>query len=166
MIQISCICYISSIIMLSYSKILKFCALVLMLMTFTLSISYTVDFHYCQGTLKSYSFCGKAKNCHEMADELPSCHKNSSCTKKAVSGCADRDYSCCNNRTVIFESDFADKIPLYNNSSFKTYVFVVSNAASSFNYFYRELEDVQLFECYKPPLIPRDIRVLFEIFLL
>ena len=45
-------------------RLLAFFMAALMFLT---SAGFLVDFHYCQGELKSFNFFGKAPNCHEMA---------------------------------------------------------------------------------------------------
>lgn len=129
------------------TKILKLGSVMLVLMTFVLSLTYTVDFHYCQGELKSFSFYGKAKNCHEVTDEPPSCHLK--CTGASDSKCSKSDYSCCNNRTVSFESDFAEKIFVHSFSSYIPHV-VVANAHSPFDIFMKIQEDFVPFVYYIP----------------
>ena len=68
------------------------------------SMSYTIDFHYCQGQLKSFSLLGKAKNCHEMESSIASCHRHKKQNDKKSLGCSEGDKNCCSNKTVNFEN--------------------------------------------------------------
>ena len=57
-------------------------SLVLAMVLFSTTVGISMDFHYCQGELKSVALFSKAKSCHEIAasnNEVPSCHKHKSC---------------------------------------------------------------------------------------
>ena len=151
--------------MMIFSKISQFCAPILALMVLVSSMSYTIDFHYCQGQLKSFSIFGKAKNCHEMASKMPSCHHKKKNLENSLS-CSEGENNCCNNETAHFESDFDEKILNIDYLNLECQFFVVANTNSSFKDFLGESEDEIPFAHYKPPLIQKDIPVLFETFLL
>ena len=150
--------------MMLINKISKFIALALALMVLVSSMSYTIDFHYCQGQLKSFSLFGKAKNCHEMASKMPSCHHKKQVDEKPMA-CSEGDNNCCNNKTVYFESDFDEQIVNLDYLSLESLSFVVA-FKHSFSDLYEVIKDVIPFAHYKPPLIQKDIPVLFESFLL
>ena len=79
-------------------------ALMLAFLMFFSSAGFAMDMHFCQGKLKSVSFFGKAKTCHDMADNtMKNCphHKKMMAEKK---GCSE-DKNCCSNKTVHFQSD-------------------------------------------------------------
>ena len=151
--------------MLFIYKISKILAPFLTLMVFISSMSCTIDFHYCQGQLKSYSLLGKAKNCHEISEKIASCphHQNENSDSLA---CTEDDKNCCSNETIHIESDI-DK-PLINLDflTIDSHYFVVAFKASTFTDLLGEVEDNIPHAHYKPPLIQKDISVLFESFLL
>lgn len=149
--------------MMIFSKVSKFYSLVMALMVLVSSNSYTIDFHYCQGQLKSFSIYGKAKNCHELASKMASCHHNKQKPDDSVF-CSEGDNNCCNNEIVYFESDFDEKIPNIDYLNSQHYVVAFKN--SSFNDLFNEFKEDVPFAHYKPPLIQKDIPVLFESFLL
>ena len=151
--------------MLIISKISKFCAPLLALMVLVSSMTYNVDFHYCQGQLKSFSIFGKAKNCHEMASKMPSCHHKKKNQENTLS-CSEGENNCCSNKIVNLEADF-DKTILNIDLLNQEYLsVVVANTSFSFKSFFIERENEIPFAHYKPPLIQKDIPVLFETFLL
>ena len=141
-------------------------ALMLAFLMFFSSAGFAMDMHFCQGKLKSVSFFGKAKTCHDMADNtMKNCphHKKMMAEKK---GCSE-DKNCCSNKTVHFQSD--------QDHQLQTADFVVTKQLKQFVIAYVSVflgEDFDLkreviaFARYKPPLIPRDIPVLHQAFLL
>ena len=129
------------------------------------SMSYTIDFHYCQGQLKSFSILGKAKNCHEMASKMASCHHHKQKLEDSLS-CSEGDNNCCNNETLYFESDIEEKFLTIDYLNLNFQPFVVAFKSSSFEDLFDEIKEVIPFAHYKPPLIQKDIPVLFESFLL
>lgn len=145
-------------------EISKFCAPLIALMVLVSSMSYTIDFHYCQGQLKSFNIFGKAKNCHELSSKMPTCHKKMD--QENYLSCSAKANDCCNNKTVHVESEFDEKILNVDYTNFECQFFVGVNTDSSFKGFFGEKEDVIPFAHYKPPLIQRDIPVLFDAFLL
>ena len=61
----------------------------------TTSLGYAVDLHFCSGTLKNFSFLGKAKNCHQKMQYCP--HHGSMMVM-------DTDKGCCDNEVVIIDN--------------------------------------------------------------
>ncbi|MCB0523423.1 MAG: hypothetical protein H6576_03485 [Lewinellaceae bacterium] len=145
-------------------------ALLLAFSMFFSSKGFLVDMHYCRGTLKSVSFIGKARNCHDLARAAS--HHKSGCRhhQKVVqksSGCAD-DKNCCSNKTVHIQSDQDQQAPGYADLalsiSFQPFV-LYSPPTLSLGGLTPDRETL-IFEHYKPPLIPRDIPVLMQSFLI
>ena len=152
--------------MMLFNKISKFIAPVLALMVLVSSMSYTIDFHFCQGQLKSFSLFGKAKNCHEMASKMASCHHHKKQVDEMSMTCSEGDNNCCNNKTVNFESDFDQQIVNLDYLSLESLSFVVAFEHYSCDYLFEDIKDAIPFAHYKPPLIQKDIPVVFESFLL
>lgn len=153
----------------SFRSTYRIIAVMMAFLMFFTSAGFTMDMHYCGGELKSVSFFGKAKTCHDMAGEnetpMKDCphHKKMMAEKK---GCSE-DKDCCSNKTVQLQSDQDQKV--------QTNDFVVSKQLKQFviayvAVFFADDFDLQreatTFAHYKPPLIQRDIPVLNQTFLL
>ncbi len=128
-----------------------------------------MDMHYCGGELKSVSFFGKAKTCHDMAGDNETSMKDCPHHKKMASekkGCSE-DKDCCSNKTVQLQSDQDQEVQTNN--------FVVSKQLKQFVIAYVAIffvgdcdlqREAANYALYKPPLIRRDIPVLNQTFLL
>ena len=128
-----------------------------------------MDMHYCGGELKSISFFGKAKNCHEIAKEDEAAMKDCPHQKKMMTGKKDcsEAKNCCSNKTVRLQSDQDHQLQTADFAVSKQLKqFVVAYVAVFFaDDFVLECEAAN-FAHYKPPLIPKDIPVLHQTFLL
>ncbi len=143
-------------------------ALTLAFLMFFTSVGFTVDMHYCQGELKTFKLFGKAKTCHEMEQGKKACPHH----KKMLEASGEKEISqigkdCCSNQTLYVQMDEeqqhqAEKVLEANPS---LHYFAIAFVES----FLKET----LVETAKPsdrhyqtPLIPRDIYVLLETYLL
>ncbi len=147
----------------SINKTYRIISLTLALLIFISSVGFSIDMHYCQGQLKSISFVGKAKSCHEM--DAPSAMQNCPHHKKMLADKTDKK-GCCDDRTVLVQSDIDKNL---QNAEIHTSpqleqciiayvsVFLLGNqlAHSTPNYTH-----------YKPPILIRDIPVLIQSFLI
>jgi hypothetical protein len=128
-------------------------------------MSYNIDFHYCQGQLKSFSLFGKAKNCHELANKMASCHHHKSNDNESKA-CAKEDKNCCNNETKFFESENDNLVLGFDYFDFTMQSFIVACHRSPFlDSSIVENEELS-YANYRPPIILKDISTLFETFLL
>lgn len=144
-------------------------ALMMAFLMFFSSAGFAMDMHYCGGELKSVSFFGKAKNCHEMAGESDATMKNCPHHKKMIAdkkSCSE-DKNCCSNKTLHFQSD--------QDHQLQTADFVVTKQLKQFVIAYVSVFlggdfdlkwEVTPYAHYKPPLIRKDIPVLHQTFLL
>lgn len=141
-------------------------ALIMAILLFTSSVSFAVDMHFCKGELKSISFWGKAPSCHEQAAAKISCpHHRKIMAEKGEA--ALKKSNCCDNHTVQVEADHERQtqaaVELELNPTLQ--YFLIAYTASLFT-----TEDIARMPVpylnYKPPLIPRDIPVLTQSFLL
>lgn len=139
-------------------------SLIMAVMVFCSSSGFSLDLHYCQGQLKSFSILGKAKNCHEMANMSHCKHHGPTTT----SICSDNeDKNCCNNETLLVKSDLELQVNSFKLNLDKNEEWFITAFASIFLYNYSiEYNETELFQIHRPPLIPRDICVLFQNFLL
>jgi len=152
-----------------FQRTYRLIALMMAFLMFFTSVGFTMDMHYCGGTLKSVSFFGKAKTCHDKVSESRSAMENCPHHKKMMAEKEDcsEDKNCCSNKTLHFQSN--------QDQTIQTHDFVVSKQLKQFVVAYvaifiirdfgleRESND---FAYYSPPLIPRDIPVLNQTFLL
>ena len=155
--------YISSMVRTNFRRIL---AVSLALLVFLTTTGFTLDIHYCQDQLKSISFIGEAKNCHE-AQSTKRCGKQTKkCQHSEDADKSDLDNCCHNERITIDKSEIeatqpqvvsTEKISLQFIANFIT-VFIDENSND-----FRP----QSFKPDKPPPLPdRDILVLYQTFLI
>lgn len=130
------------------------------------STGFALDMHYCQGNLKSISFFGEAKSCHEIQSR-PSCHSTSkACHHDKEMLDQEEEDACCHNEKVFIENSELEAIPaqVTINTEMQS-DFVVAYVAA--HLFQGVLEtDYQDFEKYKPPFPDRDIQILYQTFLI
>lgn len=144
-------------------------ALTMAFLMFFSSAGFAMDMHYCGGELKSISFFGKAKNCHEIAKEDEAAMKDCPHQKKMMTekkDCSEAK-NCCSNKTVRLQSD--------QDHQLQTADFVVTKQLKQFVIAYVSVFlggdfdlkwEVTPYAHYKPPLIRKDIPVLHQTFLL
>jgi len=151
--------------MLAIKNISKLFLPFLSFMILVSSMSYTIDFHYCQGNLKSFSLFGKAKNCHEMASKMASCHHHKQLKSESTS-CSEKEGDCCDNKTVNFISNVNENLlnlDFLKLNSLSLFVLTTNNLFSDFSIC---IKDLIPHAQYKPPLIRQVFFILFERFLL
>lgn len=153
----------------SIRRTYRFTALIMAFMMFFTSVGLTMDMHYCGGELKSVSFFGKAKTCHDMAGKSETPTKDCPHQKKMAAekkGCSE-DKGCCSNKTVQLQSDQDQKVQTNDFVVSKQLKqFVIAYVAVFFANDFGLQREVANFSHYKPPLIQRDIPVLNQTFLL
>jgi hypothetical protein len=137
----------------------RFIALCMAALVFLSTAGITVDFHYCKGELKSFSFFGKAKPCHEPSLKQCPFHKKMMVKSNDKKG-------CCENKTVHFQSDSEQKVQAYNFNLEQTLQKLITPFGIVYSPEISFEKEISSFVRYKPPLIPRDISVLFQSFLL
>ena len=133
----------------------------LLLMTTT---TVAFDAHFCQNRIEGISFFGKAKSCHEQTTPPP-CEKTHHVCRKEM-GMQDDDH-CCHNETLIIkglDSDMTVHLLPVEKQFLVAFVatFVVPDFFSDFI----STSNPSDFPRYKPPLIRRDIPVLYQTFLI
>lgn len=126
------------------------------LMAFS-SVGYSVNLHYCQGSLKGFSLFGKAKSCHESRTQCPN-HKQTMTTAQ--------ENDCCSNKTLSVDnldelSLFSDIPGLWNNNI--SYIINLFSASES-DMSLPQTESMVLLR--PPPLYNRHIYILYETLLL
>jgi len=134
------------------------------------STGFSIDLHYCQGNVKSFSFFGKAKSCHVEVNEShcskkkKACHMTAPSMEQEQSGDCKKD--CCSNKSFEISPDIdAEKIqierltiPQLQFVSVFVEVFILGHADLS------KLHIPHL--NYIPPILNRDIPIFIQSFLL
>ena len=87
------------------SKTNRILSLVMAMLLFVSSSGFSIDLHYCQGQLKSFSLLGEAKSCHQQLEkdhckkQRKACHTAPS-NQKELGNCKK---DCCSNKTIEVE---------------------------------------------------------------
>lgn len=127
------------------------------------TLNLSIDMHYCNGELKSVAFFDKAQSCHKPAQKRvcpnhpPQKEQNESAYQK----------NCCQNKGFFIKADIDEQVPGQEES-------VENQNSSSFVALAPVFSQMNLksdawppvYKQYKPPLIKKDIPVLFESYLL
>jgi hypothetical protein len=151
----------------STNKSYRFFALTMAFLMFYSSVGFSIDIHYCQGKLKSFSLFGKAKTCYEMTKAVktsPQCQKLRE--QQSNDSCSISKKNCCENNTLHFQSDQDQQVQATEfivNQQLQQ--FIVAYIVVFFQNNFTE-KNASTLAFYKSPLIPRDIPVLFEAFLI
>jgi len=155
----------------------KIIALTLAFLMFFTSFGFSLDIHYCQNEIQSYSVIGKAKSCDKLADHncdhaSQKCHKATSDDQNLSydhSKISDKecDKECCQNRSFHVENLDEDSLSSINSSfDLNQMQFVLAYVYSLYNVSVFKGNAVSNFSTYSPPLIEKDIQLLFQSFLL
>ncbi len=130
-----------------------------------LSSNVSVNLHFCQNSVKSFSFVGDAPNCHEIMAKKTSCSAKKACKKTCSAPSSNLNKPCCTNKDVQFELD-AD-LPHFEISdigfSVDQHIFIAPIIAYNFN-FVKPVEAL-VFQHYRPPPLVNEHIVLYQQFL-
>ncbi|MFK5958950.1 MAG: hypothetical protein QM495_08800 [Lutibacter sp.] len=127
------------------------------LMTFVVlfsTMSFTISEHYCGNTLMNASLFSKAESC-EMDTEMTAASKD----------CIVVAEDCCKDIIKQIEGQNELKSDLLN-LNLEQQVFVASFIYSYINLFEGLENNIIPFKNYSPPLIDKDIHILYQTFLI
>lgn len=139
------------------------------------STGFSIDLHFCQGQLKSFSLWGDAKPCHGMEVPVAVCSlkkntKKSCCQSKAIQqinkDIVDCEKDCCSNQKIEISADLdADKIKttILSYTSLSFVVAYVQAFAPSLPDVFKSFVPHQN---YRSPLLFKDLAILIQQFLL
>ncbi|GGG43709.1 HYC_CC_PP family protein [Bizionia arctica] len=117
------------------------------------TMSFTIDMHYCGGTLMDTAIFQKIETCG-MEMEKP-----------LGEGCSISKKNCCNDEQVIVAGQ--DQLQLHVDSiSFEQQVFIASFVYTYINLFEGLDANVSTFEEYDPPLVRKQIYKFDETYLI
>ena len=135
------------------------------------STGFSIDLHFCQGDLKSFSLFGTAKSCHAKAakshcqqkQKKSTCHFAKS-TMETEDGCAK---NCCSNKNMVVAPDM-DTQKVVSEQLTETNICFISAFVAVFHVDQTlDLEKLIIpYLNYIPPLLDQDIPVLIQSFLL
>ncbi len=124
-----------------------------MMMLFS-TLSFTVSTHFCGGELADYSFVGNLERC-----EMPV--KTHSETKETSLN----TISCCQDNIETIEGS-NDELTVVKELNVQEVQFLTFFAYSYINLFEGQEEHIIPFKHYVPPLVIKDITVLYDTFLI
>ena len=147
-------------------------ALTMALLMFVTSVGFSIDLHICQDHVKSASLFGDAPTCYELAGFKNPVKKvvDDTCKDKKEhqhNGTSIDKKECCHNEALNFQSNsnqVTSSTQILSNRQLQQ--FVIAYVAAFIGQDLNEARTSISFALYKPPLIPRDIPVLVQSFLL
>jgi len=117
------------------------------------TMSFTMDMHFCGGTLMDTAIFQQVKTCGmEMENPL-------------TEGCSVTKKSCCSDEQVVLDGQ--DELQLHAEQiTLEQQVFIASFVYSYINLFESVDKKKTAFEAYKPPLVDKEIFKLDETYLI
>ncbi|OBX22123.1 MULTISPECIES: HYC_CC_PP family protein [Bizionia] len=117
------------------------------------TLSFTVDMHYCGGTLVETAIFNTAKGC------------GMDMNKPSTEGCTITKKDCCKNEQTLVDGQ--DELQLHvDKISFEQQVFIASFVQTYLNLFEDLDTQVSSYSTYEPPLVIRQIFKLDETYLI
>ena len=132
----------------------KMFSVVLALLVLISTLSFSIDQHYCGGTLIDTAIFKKAKTCG-MEMQKSSTNEDSSIMKN----------NCCKEEQLVVKGQDELKIS-FDKLTFEKHFFVASFVHSYLNLFKNFEENAKPFSEYPPPLIVKSIYKLDETYLI
>lgn len=119
------------------------------------TMSFTIDMHYCGGSLVDFSVFTKAESCGMEKEQLIKSCENPEMTEK----------DCCTDQKIVKEGK-EDLKTSFNKLTFEQQTFVASFFYTYINLFEGLDENIVPFKDYSPPFVERDIQILYETYLI
>lgn len=117
------------------------------------TLSFTIDMHYCGGTLVETAIFNKAKGC------------GMDMNKPSTEGCTITKKDCCKNEQTLVDGQ--DELQLHvDKISFEQQVFIASFVQTYLNLFEDLDTQASSYTTYEPPLVIRQIFKLDETYLI
>lgn len=129
---------------------------------------WNIDFHYCQGALKSISLFGTAQSCHDIS-RAPSCHLKATkvISEEIPSSCStEGDKNCCQNERKADFLDYDSTLSQQLASDLRTFDHIFSFEIGT-----RHLERLAVVDTdvsiapNPPPLLEVPLRIKYQSFL-
>ncbi|HLV38107.1 MAG TPA: hypothetical protein VKY47_01545 [Xanthomarina sp.] len=117
------------------------------------TMSFTINMHYCGGSLMDSAIFQKVETCGmEMDNPLSE-------------GCSITKKDCCKDEQVVLDGQNELQL-LIDKISFEQQIFVATFIHSYINLFEGQDENIVPFRDYNPPFLIRDIQKLHETYLI
>ena len=117
------------------------------------TMSFTVDMHYCGGTLVETAIFNKAKGC------------GMDMNKPSTEGCTITKKDCCKNEQTLVDGQ--DELQLHvDNITLEQQVFIASFVQTYLNLFEDLDTQASSYTTYEPPLVIRQLFKLDETYLI
>jgi len=118
------------------------------------TLSFTLDMHYCGGTLVDTAIFHKAKTCGMEMQKAMSTSEDSIAKK-----------NCCTDEQLLVDGQNELQVGA-DNISFQQQVFITSFLYSYVNLFEETKNNIPSYQHYKPPLVIRDLYKIDETYLI
>ena len=135
----------------------KIIAVIIALVVLFSSLSFTVEKHVCMGEVTNTSFFKHADSCGMIMEEQD-------CTMDDFSGHKMEKEKCCDNIQEIIPGNQNEQQAL-DTFEIGQLQFVMAYAYTYLNLFENK-EQTNAFPYYLPPLVDKDIQVLYQTFLI
>lgn len=120
-----------------------------------LSSTFALEKHYCCNMLVDIAILGQTKSCKDMAEQKDSPFKK----------CSDEDDSCCKDEVLVKKGE--DKLKHIDlQTEVANEIFIIAFLQSYINLYEGTDKNFTLYEDYVPPLISKDLLILYETFLI
>ncbi len=134
----------------------KFLALILAFIVLFTSFSFTVEKHICMGEVADVSYFNEADSC-DMVMEEEECVMDTSCDSM-------EQEQCCNDIQVLIQGNQNEQQAIAG-FELNQLQFVLAYTYTYLNLF--EIKEQPIaFTYYSPPLVDKDIQVLYQTFLI
>ena len=117
------------------------------------TMSFTINMHYCGGTLMDSAIFQKVETCGMEMD------------KPLTEGCSITKKDCCKDEQVVLDGQNELQLSM-DKISFEQQVFVATFIHSYITLFKGQDENIIPFRDYNPPFLIRDIQKLHETYLI
>lgn len=133
----------------------KILAIIIAFVVVFSSLSFSVEKHVCMGEVTSTSFFNEADSCGMTSDD---CDINKPLETKI------QKEKCCNDIYELIQGNQNEQQAL-NSLELNQLQFILTFTYTYLNLF-EESTDLNIFNIYSPPLVDRDINVLYQTFLI
>ncbi len=158
--------------MYKYRSTYKLISSFLLVLILSINIGFSVDIHYCQGSIADMTFYGDAHSCGEIISENGFCNMRVEIPTPANSNQVNLKSlnTCCSDFlfSVQIEEDtnISHLDELINTSSIELLTFIPTVPISSIFELQILPSEIIEFDNYLSPFIPKDISVLLDRFLI
>ena len=148
-------------------KAYRLIALLLAGLMLATTLNLSIDMHFCKGELKSVALFGKATSCHAPATAKSPKRTCPNHPPEKQQGESVHKKGCCQNRGFQIHADIDEQVLAQDVLLPLQPVQLFTLTSEGFNPVSLDpVGESPVYKRYKPPLIQKDIPVLFETYLL